>query len=85
MIKVTYISTNLGLVLLIINLKEAGPPHIVRFGSKLFTKYISIDIREPPQIMHRFDRRIYKMDMKFWAVLGRRGCREKTLPTAISM
>ena len=23
--------------------------------------------------------------MKFWAVLGRRGCREKNLPTAISM
>ena len=23
--------------------------------------------------------------MKFWAVLGRRGCREKKLPTAMSM
>jgi hypothetical protein len=23
--------------------------------------------------------------MKFWAVLGSRGCREKNLPTAISM
>ena len=31
------------------------------------------------------DRRIYKTEMKFWAVLGRRGCREKNLPTAISM
>ena len=27
----------------------------------------------------------YKMEMKFWAVLGRRGCREKKLTTAISM
>ena len=25
------------------------------------------------------------MEMKFWAVLGRRGCREKKLPTAMSM
>ena len=31
------------------------------------------------------DKRIYKTEMKFWAVLGSRGCREKTLPTAISM
>ena len=28
---------------------------------------------------------IYRMEMKFWAVLGSRGCREKKLPTAISM
>ena len=26
------------------------------------------------------DRRIYKTEMKFWAVLGRRGCREKKPP-----
>ena len=26
-----------------------------------------------------------KLEMKFWAVLGSRGCREKKLPTAISM
>jgi hypothetical protein len=25
------------------------------------------------------------MEMKFWAVLGSRGCREKKLPTAIRM
>ena len=31
------------------------------------------------------DRRIYKTELKFWADLGRRGCREKKLPTAISM
>ena len=31
------------------------------------------------------DKRIYKTEMKFWAVLGSRGCREKNLPTAISM
>ena len=31
------------------------------------------------------DKRIYKTEMKFWAVLGSRGCREKKLPTAISM
>ena len=42
------------------------------------------------QSIHRFynrwlDRRIYKTEMKFWAVLGRRGCREKNLSTAISM
>ena len=41
-------------------------------------------------VNHRFynrwlDRRIYKMEMKFWAVLGKRGCREKKLQTAISM
>ena len=30
-------------------------------------------------------KKIYKTEMKFWAVLGRRGCREKTLQTAISM
>jgi hypothetical protein len=29
-------------------------------------------------------KRIYKTEMKFWAVLGSRGCREKKLPTAIS-
>jgi hypothetical protein len=29
-------------------------------------------------------RRIYKTEMNFWAILGRRGCREKKLPTAIS-
>ena len=28
---------------------------------------------------------IYRTEMKFWAVLGSRGCREKKLPTAISM
>ena len=28
---------------------------------------------------------IYKTEMKFWAVLGSWGCREKNLPTAISM
>ena len=27
----------------------------------------------------------YKTEMKFWAVLGSQGCREKKLPTAISM
>ena len=32
-----------------------------------------------------FDKRIYKTEMKIWAVLGSRGCREKNLPTAISM
>ena len=32
------------------------------------------------------DKRIYKMEVKFTAVLGRRVCREKKqLPTAISM
>jgi hypothetical protein len=31
------------------------------------------------------DKRIYKAEMKFWAVLGSQGCREKKLPTAISM
>ena len=31
------------------------------------------------------DNKNYKMEMKFWAVLGSRGCREKNLPTAISM
>ena len=31
------------------------------------------------------DERIYKTEMKFWAVLGSRDCREKNLPTAISM
>ena len=31
------------------------------------------------------DKIIYKTEMKFWAVLGSRGCREKKLPTAISM
>ena len=30
-------------------------------------------------------KRIYKTEMKFWAVLGSRGCREKKIPTAISM
>ena len=29
--------------------------------------------------------RIYKTEMKFWAVLGTWGCREKNLSTAISM
>ena len=33
----------------------------------------------------RLDKRIYKTDMKFWAVLGSLGGREKNLPTAISM
>ena len=28
---------------------------------------------------------IYRMEMKFWAVLGSRGCREKKLPIARSM
>jgi hypothetical protein len=31
------------------------------------------------------DKRIYKTEMKFWAVLGSWGCREKKIPTAISM
>ena len=32
------------------------------------------------------DKRIYKTEMKFWAVLGSQGCREKKkLPTATSM
>jgi hypothetical protein len=31
------------------------------------------------------NRKIYKTEMKFWAVLGRWGCIEKNLPTAISM
>ena len=31
------------------------------------------------------DKRIYKTEMKLWSVLGSRGCREKNLPTAISM
>ena len=31
------------------------------------------------------DKRINKTEMKFWAVLGSQGCREKKLPTAISM
>ena len=30
-------------------------------------------------------KRIYKKEMKFWAVLGSQGCKEKNLPTAISM
>ena len=30
-------------------------------------------------------KRIYKTEMKFWAVLGRQGWSEKNLPTAISM
>jgi hypothetical protein len=30
------------------------------------------------------DKIIYNTEMKFWAVLGSRGCREKNLPTAIS-
>jgi hypothetical protein len=30
-------------------------------------------------------KRIHKTKMKFWAVLGSRGCREKNLPTAMSM
>jgi hypothetical protein len=31
------------------------------------------------------DKRIYKTEIKFWAVLGSRGCKEKKLPIAISM
>ena len=31
------------------------------------------------------DKRIYKTEMKFWAVLGSWGCRKKNSPTAISM
>jgi hypothetical protein len=31
------------------------------------------------------DRKIYKTEMKFWAILDSRGCREKKLSTAISM
>jgi hypothetical protein len=30
------------------------------------------------------DKIIYKTEMKFWAVLGSRGCREKKLPNAMS-
>ena len=30
-----------------------------------------------------FDKRIYKTEMKFWTVLGSRGCREKKLPIAV--
>ena len=33
----------------------------------------------------RLYKRIYKMETKFWTVLGSQGCREKNLPTAISM
>ena len=33
----------------------------------------------------QLDKGIYKTEMKFWAVLGSRGCREKKIPTAISM
>ena len=41
-------------------------------------------------LCHRFynrwlDRGIYETEMKFWAVFGKQGCREKKLPTAISM
>ena len=32
-----------------------------------------------------FCTKIYKREMKFWAILASRGCREKKLPTAISM
>ena len=28
-------------------------------------------------LQRRLDRRMYKTEMKFWAVLGSRGCREK--------
>ena len=40
-------------------------------------------IQRPQQ--RPLDKRIYNTEMKFWAVLGSRGCREKNLPTAISM
>ena len=41
-----------------------------------------IQIRD---LSRRLDKRIYKTEIKFWAILGCQGCREKTLPTAISM
>ena len=31
-----------------------------------------------------YNKIIYEMKMKFWAVLGRRGCRERKIPTVIS-
>ena len=38
-----------------------------------------------PEILPEMDGRIYKPEMKFWAVLGSWGSREKKFPTAISM
>ena len=42
-----------------------------------------LSIRDTEQ--RRLNKRIYKTKMKFWAVLGSRGCREKKNPTVMSM
>jgi hypothetical protein len=46
---------------------------------------VSADCQNQRSYQRWLDKRIYKTEMKFWAVLGSRGCREKNLPTAISM
>ena len=38
-----------------------------------------LDFDQEAEILHEMDgEKIYKTEMKFWAVLGSRGCREKT-------
>ena len=52
---------------------------------RVFEGNLFVDVRSQQRFLQRWlDKRIYKTEMKFWAVLGSQGCREKKLPTAIS-
>ena len=46
---------------------------------------ITVQVRTRDLSRDDWIKRIYKTEMKLWAVLGSRGCREKKLPTSISM
>ena len=49
-------------------------PKFFRFRFFLYTYAPSHCCTQRPQLL---DKRIYKTEMKFWAILGSRGCREK--------
>ena len=47
--------------------------------------FLSIYRVNKSSLQRWFDKIIYKTEMKFWAALGSQGCKEKKLPTSISM
>ena len=76
-----------GILFCVSNFKEKK--NFREFKRVTITRMKIFWIRSQTHCTRRFynrwlDRRIYKTEMKFWAVLGRQGCRKK-LQTAIIM
>ena len=62
-----------------------GTKKILKVHTNLLTSktFVCNKIRDPTR--DGWIKEFIKKEMKFWAVLGSWGCREKNLPTAISM